>query len=296
MIQKPMLAATLKNIDELNFPVLASPKLDGIRCLKVNGKALTRKFKPVPNKFIRDWLESNLPDGIDGEIMIANATFNQIQSGVMSEDGEPEFEFHAFDLVTNSCDTPFETRYKLLQHVKPHQFQEHLQPLRLVPHVLINNQEELDAFETQCLAQGYEGVMVRSVKGPYKNGRSTEKESYLLKVKRFADSEAIVTGYDERLHNANEATIDELGHTKRSSHKANMIPDNTLGAFHVKDIHTGQEFKVSTGMDDALRKSIWDNRDSYIGKLVKYKYQPAGQKDLPRFPVFLGFRDERDMS
>jgi DNA ligase-1 len=290
MIEKPMLAATLQNIDKLNFPVLASPKLDGIRCLKVNGKALTRKFKPVPNKFIRDWLESNLPDGIDGEIMIRNATFNEIQSGVMSMDGEPDFEYHAFDLVTANTEKPYSVRIIDLSLLPKNK------RLIIVENRLIFNQQELDEFEAQCLTQGYEGVMVRHPCGPYKNGRATEREGYLSKIKRFSDSEAVVTGYEERLHNANEATIDELGHTKRSSHKANMIPDDTLGAFHVKDIHTGQEFKVSTGMDDALRKTIWQNRDSYIGKLVKYKYQPAGQKDLPRFPVFLGFRDERDMS
>lgn len=294
MIKKPMLAATLEDITKLKFPVLASPKLDGIRCLKVNGKAVTRKFKPVPNHYIRNWIEKNLLDGIDGEIMITNATFNQIQSGVMSEDGEPAFEYHAFDLLRSDNDQ-FDARYLLLEHYIKRALPHQKTALRLVEHNLISNQEELNAFEVKCLAEGYEGVMVRAPHGPYKNGRSTEREGYLLKIKRFADSEAVVTGYEERLHNANEATKDELGRTKRSSHKANMIPDDTLGAFNVKDIHTGIEFEIGTGMDDALRKSIWEDRESYIGKLVKYKYQPTGQKDKPRFPVFLGFRDERDM-
>lgn len=291
MIQKPMLASTLEDASKLKFPVLASPKLDGIRCLKVNGKALTRKFKPVPNNYIREWLESNLPDNIDGEIMIKDSTFNQIQSGVMSEDGQPLFEYHAFDLVSEAT---FSDRYSRLQNLWSNLSECH-DNLVVVPHVLISSIEELDTFEAKCLAEGYEGVMVRSPSGPYKNGRSTEREGYLLKIKRFADSEAVVLGYEERLHNANEATIDELGHTKRSSHKANMIPDNALGAFLVRDLKTNVEFKVSTGMDEATRVAIWADRDNYIGKLVKYKYQPAGQKDKPRFPVFLGFRDPRDM-
>lgn len=292
MITKPMLAATLEDISKIKYPIIASPKLDGIRCLKVNGKALTRKFKPVPNNFIRSYIEANVPDGFDGEIMIRDATFNQIQSGVMSEDGEPDFEYHVFDYVKDDVAHPYQRRLTQLYAWATNNKDPRI---ITVSTSYINNEEELMKAESTYLAEGYEGLMFRSIESPYKNGRSTEREGYLLKIKRFSDSEAIVTGYDERLHNANEATIDELGHTKRSSHKANMIPDNTLGAFHVKDIHTGQEFKVSTGMDDALRKSIWDNRDSYIGKLVKYKYQPAGQKDLPRFPVFLGFRDERDL-
>jgi DNA ligase-1 len=36
-------------------------------------------------------------------------------------------------------------------------------------------------------------------------------------------------------------------------------------------------------------------RDQMIGKLVKYKFQEAGAKDLPRFPVFLGIRHPDDM-
>lgn len=288
-IIKPMLAATLEDVANLKFPVIASPKLDGIRCLKVNGKALTRKFKAVPNNFIRHWIETNLPDGIDGEIMIRNATFNQIQSGVMSVDGEPDFEYHAFDWVGSNVTEPYSARIMSLKLIPKSD------RLVIVQTKTIIDRSSLDEFEAECLSKDFEGVMVRSPNSPYKNGRATEREGYLSKIKRFSDSEAMVTGYEERLHNANEATIDELGRTKRSSHKANMIPDNTLGAFHVKDIHTGQEFKVATGMDDAMRKMIWDNRESYIGKLVKYKYQPAGQKDLPRFPVFLGFRHKDDL-
>jgi len=40
-ITKPMLASKCEQPEELRFPVLATPKLDGIRCLKIGGKALT---------------------------------------------------------------------------------------------------------------------------------------------------------------------------------------------------------------------------------------------------------------
>ena len=85
--------------------------------------------------------------------------------------------------------------------------------------------------------------------------------------------------------------------TKRSSKKADKQKADTLGEFFVKDVKTGLEFYIGTGqgLTKALRKEIWNNKDSYVGKLIKYKYQPSGQKDLPRFPSWLGFRDERDM-
>ena len=40
-ITKPMLATKCECPAALRFPVLATPKLDGIRCLKLGGKALT---------------------------------------------------------------------------------------------------------------------------------------------------------------------------------------------------------------------------------------------------------------
>ena len=64
-IVKPMLAGKCERPNCLRFPVLATPKLDGIRCLKINSRALTRSFKPVSNQFTRRWIEGNLPDGVD---------------------------------------------------------------------------------------------------------------------------------------------------------------------------------------------------------------------------------------
>ena len=37
------------------------------------------------------------------------------------------------------------------------------------------------------------------------------------------------------------------------------------------------------------------NRDTLPGQLIKYKYQPAGAKDSPRFPVYIGLRSPIDM-
>ena len=59
-ITKPMLAGKCERPDALSFPVLATPKLDGIRCLKIKGRALTRSFKPVSNRFTREWIEGDV--------------------------------------------------------------------------------------------------------------------------------------------------------------------------------------------------------------------------------------------
>ena len=135
---------------------------------------------------------------------------------------------------------------------------------------------------------------MRDPNGLYKQGRSTLKQGWLLKVKRFLDAEAVVVGLVEKMHNNNEATLDERGYTKRSSHKENKVLANTLGALTVYSGEFG-EFDIGTGLDDNLRQLIWNNKGDYVGKLVKFKYFPIGIKDKPRLPVFLGFRHEDDI-
>lgn len=291
MITRPLLAATLEDVSTVKFPVLATPKLDGIRVLKVEGKAVTRKFKSVPNKHIRELLEKHLPDGVDGEVMTPG-TFNDIQSKVMSFDGEPEFSFYAFDYVKDDLNKPYSER--VADMVKTIKKKAPFEIVVLKP-VKIYSIEELLAFEEECLAQGYEGVMIRQPDSKYKCGRSTPKEQILMKLKRFLDAEARVIGFEEKMHNDNVQETDEFGLSKRSSKKDGLKPANTLGSLLVEDIETGVKFGIGSGFDDALKQEIWNNRKKYLNKLVKYKYQSVGAKDAPRFPVFLGFRNKLDM-
>jgi DNA ligase-1 len=169
--------------------------------------------------------------------------------------------------------------------------------IRFVPITQINSYDELLVYEDEQLANGFEGVMIRDPNGPYKCGRSTEREGWLLKLKRFEDSEAEIIGFEELMHNNNVATIDELGHTKRSSAKAGKAPAGTLGKFKVRDVKSGVDFSCGTGvgLTQAKRQEIWDNRSKYMGKIIKYKSQTVGVKDAPRVPVYLGFRDPIDM-
>lgn len=299
MITKPTLAVAVKDFEKIKYPVLATPKLDGIRCLKIEGKALSRNFKPIPNKQIREMIEYYFPDNVDGEIIIPNKSFNEISSIVMTEDeGLHNFKYCVFDYVLNDLNESYEKRIlniaKLCNETKLYSdFAKCFVPV--LP-LKINNIKELEKYEKECLEKNYEGIMIRSPKGPYKCGRSTEREGYLLKIKRFTDSEARIIGFEEKMHNNNEAKKDVFGHTERSSHKANKKPANTLGNILVIDLKTKLEFSIGTGFNDELKKEIWDNQGKYINKIVKYKYLKSGMKELPRSPVFLGLRDKRDMS
>ena len=279
---KPMLAATVQNVNTLRYPLLASPKLDGVRAFVENGVVLSRSRKPIPNLHVQEKFKAL--EGYDGELIVGDPTakdcYRATMSGVMSVQGEPPVHFMVFDHVWFKGNF-FEYR---LAHVKDE--------YRL-PHKVVEIPEDLLSYEELILSTGYEGVILRSPTAPYKFGRSTLNEQGMLKLKRFLDDEGVVVGFDELMHNGNPATTNALGHAEHSSHKAGLEGRNTLGALRVE--WRGMEFGIGTGFDDAERQKIWEQRSAHLGLAVKFKYLPIGVKDKPRHPVFLGWRYKEDM-
>lgn len=288
---KPLLAPPkLEKPENLVFPMLASPKYDGIRTIMRDGVPVSRKLLPIPNAHIRSYLTANVPAGLqfDGELLIRDANFHDSSSGIMGHEGVPDFIYHVFDVV--DITKPFEERYKIMRELV-----RELNDPRIVyvEHILVESWEDVIAYEERCIALGFEGAMLRSLQGRYKYGRATEKEQILLKVKQFERDEAVIKSCRELMQNNNEATTDNLGHTKRSSHASGKVGLNTLGAL-VCD-YKGLELSIGSGFTRELRDDLWKRRDMLPGKLVTFKHQPSGAKDLPRFPVFIGIRDPADL-
>lgn len=287
---KPMLAETITDIStQVKFPIYASIKLDGIRCLIRDGKAVSRALKPIGNDHIRTELERFGLHGMDGEILTYNEdgtvkTLNQINGDVSRSSGTPVWTYNVFDCTTRP-EEPFEVRYSEYRNMVKQVFHP-----RIVAHQQhwTGELSDLELFEDSTVLLGHEGVMVRSVRGHYKHGRSTVKEGLLLKLKRFSDDEAVITGFEERMHNGNEAFTNELGRTARSSDQAGMVPMDTLGAL-VLD-WKGVEFKLGTGFDDDLRQEIWNNRPEYLGGAVTFNFKGIGSNGRPLIASFKAFR------
>lgn len=301
-ITSPMLAAVLKDITQLDYTkgYLATPKIDGIRALMVNGHLVSRTFKPIRNNHIRKMLEAVLPDGADGEILVGDgSSFQATSSGVMSADGEPEFIYYMFDYVKDDITKAYAERTQDMLQWLVDQGPVRtpgLDKIKLLMPTLIKDYNHLKEYEQECIDKGFEGVILRTPTSPYKCGRSTAKQEWLLKLKRFADDEATIIGFTEKMHNDNEATKDKFGHTTRSSHKENKKPANTLGALVVRDTKTEIEFEIGTGFSDEQRQEIWDERDKWDGLIVKYRhFAISGVLNRPRFPAYIGIRDKEDL-
>lgn len=296
MLKRPMLAASTKaeDLTRLKYPMLASPKIDGVRALVVNGRLVSRTLKLIPNRYVQELFGRPEYEGLDGELAVGPVNDHNLMqatmSGVMSEDGRPDVTWNVFD--DWKIGGAFESRLRMTERrVKCHENSR----IRFVPHVPVVSYETMRTVEEAALADGYEGIMLRSLTGQYKQGRATFNSGDLLKVKRFVDGEAEVIGATELRHNGNAATVDERGFTKRSTHAANKQGGGVLGCLKVRDLSTGITFEIGTGFTWAQREEMWAARDRLPGLLVKYQHFTVGTVDKPRFPIFLGFRDRRDV-
>lgn len=296
MAFKPNKAATCKDITAIRFPVICTPKLDGFRCTIQGGIALSNSLKALPSKLVQSRFACDAYEDLDGELIYGDPTaadvFKKTSSAVMSIEwpehlDRDELRLYVFDKFS---DLPYNARLAQLAVFIKDQYIVPLQAHRLA------DMDQLNDYEQYHTSMGYEGVMGRDPHGHYKQGRSTMLEGGLWKLKRFLDAEAEVIGFTELMHNANEATTNELGATARCHKQEGKVGRRTLGALIVKDIKTGVEFNVGTGFTEQERQTIWDNTEYFWKKIITYKYFPIGVDKKPRHPVFKAFRAKLDMS
>lgn len=294
---KPMLAADISDdLDKLRFPCFATPKLDGVRALIFPDGVYSRSMKKIPNEQVQRRFGQD-PDlvGLDGELIVGDPTakdvYRKTNSIVSRLDDATPVCFHVFDDYSLEK-WGYADRCIVAQRTINSTF---TPDVIGVPRAHCLSMDELDGVEANYLSAGYEGVIIRAPEGLYKQGRSTVNEQGMLKLKRFVDSEAVIEGMEEELHNANEAKVNELGHTERSSHKANLVGKGTMGALQVRDLKSCVNFKIGTGFTAEDRETFWRNKDHYIGKVVKYKSFAIGVKDKPRHPTYLGMREGWDL-
>ncbi len=306
---RPMLACDYDPA-KLEFPMVAMPKIDGVRAMNIGGKLTGRSLKPHKNRHTTRVYSHIETLGFDGEMIAGeDPTVPRLcsltTSALNTVEGEPCTTWWLFDLVTpETMSTPYLERLRLLAErvlwlkenrkgLRSHPF---VPSLMLVPHQLVHSGDALEEYEKEALGLGYEGVILRDPTGAYKQGRSTTREGGYLRIKRFAETEAVVIRILEGKSNGNEATKNELGYTERSSHKANMLPNGMVGALVCRDVQSGEEITVAAGtMTHGERLAYFQNQETLIGKTIKYKTFLHGVKDKPRFPTFQSIRAETDM-
>jgi DNA ligase-1 len=206
-----------------------------------------------------DWFVAGLPDTpLDGELWIGRKAFQRTVGIVRRQDKSDlwkQVRYVAFDAP--GIDDAFEGRVAAIRaHI------ERFRPayLRAHDHAVCTGLDHLRAELARVEALGGEGLMLRQPESQYEVGRSLT----LLKVKTFHDAEARV-----------------LKHLKGAGrHKGR------LGALLV-ELADGTQFSVGTGFSDAERGA-----PPPIGSVITFRYQELSDGGVPRFPSYVGLRND----
>ena len=301
MILKPHKACDV-DLSKIDREMWIMPKIDGVRALHINGAFQSRTLKPFPNTHLMA-LDYHQLAGLDGELVkgspTSGFTCRDTTSGTSTINGPKagEFTWHIFDYVDpKELGAPYAVRYELARQRVSMLSGVVDFGLEIVPYEIATSVEDILRIHAKYVAQGYEGSILRDPLGLYKSGRATVSEGAFFRLKDFIEEEAEVLEVVEGETNNNEATVNKLGYTERSSHKANKVGNGMVGSLRCIDLKTDQEITVSAGrLTHEERKYFFENPNQILGRVIKYRAMPYGKKDLPRFPTFQCFRASFDM-
>jgi DNA ligase-1 len=258
------------------------------------GSPQTRSGKLLPNLHTRKIISEAGLFGLDGELICGSPTdpnaMQLAQSAFSSIHKSPDFTFYIFDNWTRGPSPYHEWVYQApwLRSGLP-------SFCHIIEQALISTPEQLSDFIKTCLTSGYEGAIVRSPNSPYKHGRATWKQGWMLKAKKFTYEEGTLVQCLEAYGNDNDLEISELGYSKRSGKAEGKYPKGTLGSFLV--FTDGATFQIGTGpLTMGERQDIWNNQASYAGRTITFKhFAQSGVRNKPRHGQFISFRSEADL-
>lgn len=226
-----------------------SEKLDGVRAVWDCRTLATRTGQEIRAP---QWFLDALPAGepLDGELWMGRGTFQQTVGVVRSHGGGDDWRavrFAAFDAPMAAGG--FEDRQAALHDaIGTGGF------VFALPQMCCEGQGHMLEELARVEAEGGEGLMLREPGSRYERKRS----GTLLKVKTFHDAEATVVGYESGT-GRNEFCVGAL----------------------VAQLQDGTEFRVSSGLTDALRRD-----PPAVGTVFTFKYQQLTDAGVPRFPSF----------
>ena len=257
-----------KRLAKWSPPYIVQPKYDGVRCraipLDAGGYILLSSEEnilfSVPH--IQDMFsDSPLDIELDGELYCHGMGFSEILSitsrTVNLHPDHKLIKFHCFDIIEPGTQTE-----RILKVSKLADY--HLPHLEISPYWICNSLDDIMRVYDRLIELNYEGIIVRHTEAPYIRKRST----WVMKFKAKKEDEYEILGYEE-----------EISITGRFK--------NSLGSLTCRS-GDGNVFSVGTGFTKESRQTLWNTKESLIGKIAKVQYQHlTSGKKVPRFPVFV---------
>ena len=280
----PMLAHTYEPLSSKNkkndivFPCYVQPKLDGLRCVcymnmsNNDGKVLAQSrtgayFETVEHicAELRPLLLKTPGLILDGELYSMDMPFEELaglikRKKLAGSDMQRVqcIRYHIYDIVVGGV--PYSDRHdRIVQLVDDSNC--HLEVVRTQ---LIHDVAEFKQAFRDCVASGYEGIMLRNVNGLYcQNYRSHDLQKY----KEFVEAEYPIVGFKEA-DGRDKGTVVWVCRTSDE-----------------------REFSVRPRGTQEQRRQWFQDGPQYVGKLLTVIYQELSELNVPRFPVGKAIRD-----
>lgn len=256
-----------KNMKNIIFPAISQRKCDGARCLGVNpalnsgeevffmsssGKTYygLSKLAEELSKLLKNYV-------YDGELLVVdengnvlsrkkgNGILNKSLYNTISEEEADRVRFvlwdciHMDDYERDYSNDDYEATYTILNSILTNEFKR----ISLVESKIVNTREEAFAHFKEMLERGEEGTILKNLSTKWEDKRSKN----CVKFKIVIQTTMKVTGFLE----GNEKFADNLGA---------IFCESEDGLVQVK---------VGSGLSDEDRKTIWENKDAYIGKFIE---------------------------
>lgn len=253
--------------DAIEFPCLVQPKLDGVRALWYNGSLYSRNG----NEFAHlDHIKAALralragTRVFDGELYSDEIDFQTLvgfikRSTIKPDDREEmkKIRYVIYDYVSSA---DYADRLATLEA----QFRGVRAPLELIATEVCARREDVPSFLRRYERAGYEGVMVRNLRGAYAQGARSPD---LQKLKSTRDAEFRVVGYDEG-----------------TGRDAGLV-------IWVCATREGREFRVRPAGTREERAALFREAARHVGSWLTVRFQELTLAGVPRFPVGVALRD-----
>lgn len=229
-----------------------SRKLDGIRAIwRPDLGKFQSKRGVIYDLPILEAELTNCKHILDGEMYIHGMSLNQIDSAVKSPNADTsKLTFVVFDLVNKN---QFSTRaleyITIVKSIKS-------KLIAAVKHK-IAEVKDFRRLHDQYVAEGYEGLMIRTADGHYHQG---SRPDCIFKWKDFIDKDYTIIGV-------------------KTDREGNGVLEC-------------EGFSVRTRGDNASRRYQVEHPEEFIGKVVMVRYFTLTEFNVPQFPVGIIVRDD----
>ena len=289
------LATTIESPENTTYPAYVSEKLDGVRCVILDGVMYSRSGKRFNSRKGDEQFNTKLDECfsdlrvfakskhvvLDGELYYPNSDFGKLMSVITKSPDESAImksglRFHCFDAVKESewggKTVPFTARLSLALELEKEFNRPDL--FVVVDQKLVHTPAEAHALFDRITLAGGEGIMIRAPEAPYEYKRTT----VICKLKHWLTCEAKILEVHQQACPIQYA--DEIRQVKgkdtgfkftAGSVTVEILPDQPLTAGK-KQNTTFCEGSVE------LRKYFWVNREALIGKTVEFAYLKGASK------------------